>query len=127
MTTTIETAKFAGLNKPEANAPSKDKIIVEYDPTSELGRLIAKLSNENPDPEFQSLLYEYLPQIYRGLMAHGAQENQVLAWMRQFSYFSLLVEVTSTMSQLYDLPFIMYDNGFLPTLRSMIGNKEFNV
>ena len=127
MTTTIETAKFAGLNKPEASAPSKDKIIVEYDPTSELGRLVAKLSNENPDPEFQSLLYEYLPQIYRGLMAHGAQEDQLLAWMRQFSYFSLLVEVTSTMSQLYDLPFIMYDNGFLNTLRSMIGNKEFNV
>ena len=127
MTTTIETAKFAGVNQPEANAPSKDRITVEYDPTSELGRLIAKLARENPDQEFQSQLYEYLPQIYRAIMSKGAQEYQVLAWMRQFSYFSLLVEITSTMSQLYDLPFIMYDNGFLPTLRSMIGNKEFNV
>ena len=127
MTTTIETAKFAGVNQPEANAPSKDRITVEYDPTSELGRLIAKLARENPDPEFQSQLYEYLPQIYRAIMSKGAQEYQVLAWMRQFSYFSLLVEITSTMSQLYDLPFIMYDNGFLNTLRSMIGNKEFNV
>ena len=127
MTTTIETAKFAGVNQPDANAPSKDRITVEYDPTSELGRLVAKLARENPDQEFQSQLYEYLPQIYRAIMSKGAQEYQVLAWMRQFSYFSLLVEVTSTMSQLYDLPFIMYDNGFLPTLRSMIGNKEFNV
>jgi len=127
ITTTIETAKFAGVNQPEANAPSKDRITVEYDPTSELGRLIAKLARENPDPEFQSQLYEYLPQIYRAIMSKGAQEYQVLAWMRQFSYFSLLVEITSTMSQLYDLPFIMYDNGFLNTLRSMIGNKEFNV
>ena len=127
MTTTIETAKFAGVNQPEANAPSKDRITVEYDPTSELGRLVAKLARENPDQEFQSQLYEYLPQIYKAIMSKGAQEYQVLAWMRQFSYFSLLVEITSTMSQLYDLPFIMYDNGFLPTLRSMIGNKEFNV
>ena len=127
MTTTIETAKFAGVNQPEANSPSKDRIVVDYDPTSELGRLVARLTRENPDPELQVKLKEYLPQIYRAIMSKGAQEYQMLAWMRQFSYFSLLVEVTSTMSQLYDLPFIMYDNGFLPTLRSMIGNREFNV
>ena len=89
--------------------------------------MVARLTRENPDPELQVKLREYLPQIYRAIMSKGAQEYQLLAWMRQFSYFSLLVEVTSTMSQLYDLPFIMYDNGFLPTLRSMIGNREFNV
>jgi len=127
MTTTIETANFAGLNKPEANSPSKDRITVDYDPTSELGRLVAKLMRENPDLESQQKFREYLPQIYKAIMSKGAQEAQLFAWMRQFSYFSLLVEVTSTMSQLYDLPFIMYDNGFLPTLRSMIGNREFNV
>ena len=127
MTTTIETANFAGVNKPEANSPSKDRITVDYDPTSELGRLVAKLMRENPDLESQQKFREYLPQIYRAIMSKGAQETQLFAWMRQFSYFSLLVEFTSTLSQLYDLPFIMYDNGFLDTLRSMIGNKEFNV
>ena len=127
MTTTIETANFAGVNKPEANSPSKDRITVDYDPTSELGRLVAKLMRENPDLESQQKFREYLPQIYKAIMSKGAQETQLFAWMRQFSYFSLLVEFTSTLSQLYDLPFIMYDNGFLDTLRSMIGNKEFNV
>jgi hypothetical protein len=68
-----------------------------------------------------------LPQITKALMANTAQEMTALRWMRQFSYFSLLTEFTSTMSQLYDMPFIAYDNGFFNTLGSAFRNKEFDI
>ena len=128
MTNSIETAKFAG-NRAVQPQSVQGRISFDFDPTSELGLVIQQLKN---DPNLQNevnqeKLFDTLPQITKALMANTAQEMTALRWMRQFSYFSLLTEFTSTMSQLYDMPFIAYDNGFFNTLGSAFRNKEFDI
>ncbi|MHA2164077.1 MAG: hypothetical protein ACXABF_16805, partial [Candidatus Thorarchaeota archaeon] len=63
----------------------------------------------------QELLYQTFPDLFRGFMASNVRELPILSWLRQFSYGSLLIEFTSTLSQLYDMPFSAYDNGLLTT------------
>jgi len=128
MVTSIETAKFTGVLQPTISNEGGN-VRVQYNPNSTVGRVVQALTN---DPRFQNevdqeKLYSTFPQIYNVLMDRTAREMPLLVGLRQYSYFNLLVEFTSTLSQLYDLPFIMYDNGFLPTLKSMIGDKRYKV
>jgi VanZ family protein len=55
------------------------------------------------------------------------KENPALGALRTFSYFTLLVEPTSTISQIFDLPFQMFENGFFRTVGSMVGGKTFRL
>ena len=55
--------------------------------------------------------------------SQNASENNLLELGRTFSYGSLLVEPTSTLSQMFDLAFTIMDNGILPALNAMFGTK----
>lgn len=134
MYTAIESAKFAGIGRPKVTNSKGLAINSEFDITTELGRLAQQIESEERAKMVdgmptlkQELMNDYLPRLHEAIMANNNQENAALRFARQFSYFSLLIEVTSTLSQLYDLPFIMYDNGVLNTFKSMIGKKSFNV
>ena len=88
---------------------------------SELGALIQQLrangeiSNENADYT--------VPDIFRMILTAQQGERIYLQIARTFGYGTLLVEFTSTLSQLYDLPFIMLDNGVLGTAGAMFGQR----
>ena len=96
-----------------------DKIKVPV--ASELGKLIQELrangeiSNENADYT--------VPDIFRMILTAQQGERIYLQIARTFGYGTLLVEFTSTLSQLYDLPFIMLDNGVLGTAGAMFGQR----
>lgn len=119
MVSLIETTKFIGRMQPDTRVV-KGQTIYQYDPRSKMAQTVQNLVNS---PEFadtvnQEKLYQTLPEITRMLMAKGGREFGLFSWFRQFSYGTLLIEFTSTLSQLYDLPFTMYDNGFFETLKS---------
>ena len=114
MLTWIEATKFAGRIKPiTSSIDGVVRIDMSQDRRSSLGKVLTELAN---DPEVdQELLYQTFPDLFRGFMASNVRELPILSWLRQFSYGSLLVEFTSTLSQLYDMPFSAYDNGLLTT------------
>ena len=119
MVSLIETTKFIGRMQPDTRVIN-GQTIYQYDPRSKMAQTVQDLINR---PDFadsvnQEKLYQTLPEITRMLMAKGGKEFGLFAWFRQFSYGTLLIEFTSTLSQLYDLPFTMYDNGFFETLKS---------
>ena len=119
MVSLIETTKFLGRMQPDTRVVN-GQTIYQYDPESKLAQTVQDLVNR---PDFnevvdQEKLFQTLPEITRMLMAKGGKEFGLFAWFRNFSYGTLLIEFTSTLSQLYDLPFTMYDNGFFETLRS---------
>ncbi len=119
MVSLIETTKFIGRMQPDTRVVN-GQTIYQYDPRSKMAQTVQNLVNS---PEFadtvnQEKLYQTLPEITRMLMAKGGREFGLFSWFRQFSYGTLLIEFTSTLSQLYDLPFTMYDNGFFETLKS---------
>ena len=119
MVSLIETTKFIGRMQPDTRVVN-GQTIYQYDPRSKMAQTVQNLVNS---PEFadtvnQEKLYQTLPEITRMLMAKGGREFGLFSWFRQFSYGTLLIEFTSTLSQLYDLPFTMYDNGWLETLKS---------
>jgi hypothetical protein len=94
---------------------------IEVPKASDLGLLIQELrangeiSNENADGT--------VPDIFRMILTPQQGENIFLQLSRTFGYGTLLVEFTSTLSQLYDLPFIMLDNGVLGTAGAMFGQR----
>ena len=94
---------------------------IEVPKASNLGVLIQELrangeiSNENADGT--------VPDIFRMILTPQQGENIFLQLSRTFGYGTLLVEFTSTLSQLYDLPFIMLDNGVLGTAGAMFGQR----
>ena len=114
MLTWIEATKFAGRIKPvTSTVDGVVRIDMTQDKRSSLGKVLTELAN---DPEVdQELLYQTFPDLFRGFMQSTARELPLLSWLRQFSYGSLLIEFTSTLSQLYDMPFSAYDNGLLTT------------
>ncbi len=114
MLTWIEATKFAGRIKPvTSTVDGVVRIDMSQDKRSSLGKVLTELAN---DPEVdQELLYQTFPDLFRGFMQSTARELPLLSWLRQFSYGSLLIEFTSTLSQLYDMPFSAYDNGLLTT------------
>ena len=114
MLTWIEATKFAGRIKPiTSSIDGVVRIDMSQDRRSALGKVLTELAND-PDVD-QEMLYQTFPDLFRGFMASNVRELPILSWLRQFSYGSLLIEFTSTLSQLYDMPFSAYDNGLLTT------------
>jgi len=113
--TAIQTTRLMGSKF--ANVPEGLKV----PPASELGLLIQELkangeiSVEDADTT--------VPDIFAFILSPMQMENIYFQLARTFGYGTLLVEFTSTLSQLYDLPFIMLDNGIFGTAVAMFGPR----
>ena len=113
--TAIQTTRLMGSKF--ANVPQGLKV----PPASELGLLIQELkangeiSVEDADTT--------VPDIFAFILSPMQMENIYFQLARTFGYGTLLVEFTSTLSQLYDLPFIMLDNGIFGTAVAMFGPR----
>ena len=113
--TAIQTTRLMGSKF--ANVPKGLKV----PPASELGLLIQELkangeiSVEDADAT--------VPDIFAFILSPMQMENVYFQLARTFGYGTLLVEFTSTLSQLYDLPFIMLDNGIFGTAVAMFGPR----
>ena len=86
----------------------------ELDQASELGKLVQELRASGAIIDQQA--DKTIPEIMKLILSPKKGESRILQLARSFGYGTLLVEFTSTLSQLYDLPFVMLDNGFFPTL-----------
>ena len=113
--TAIQTTRLMGSKF--ANVPEGLKV----PPASELGLLIQELrangeiSMEDADGT--------VPDIFAMILSPVQVENIYFQLARTFGYGTLLVEFTSTLSQLYDLPFIMLDNGIFGTAVAAFGPR----
>jgi hypothetical protein len=96
-----------------------------FEKSGELGELIQRLvMNGEIDEE---TAFRTIPQFARMILNPVMKENAFLSNLRSFSYLTLLVEPTSTLSNLFDLPFVMYQKGFFPTMAAMLGNKSIKL
>lgn len=95
------------------------------DPTGTLNAKVGELINrgELDKKKIQDLEYG-LSQLF-GPMRKS--ENALAEFGRAFSYGSLLIDPTTTLSQLYDLAFIALDNNLIGTAKALLGKKEFNL
>ena len=93
----------------------------QMDQASKLGRLIQELRASGAIIDEQA--DRTIPEIMKLILSPKKGESRILQLARSLGYGTLLVEFTSTLSQLYDLPFIMLDNGFFPTLNAMFGSR----
>jgi len=93
----------------------------KMDQASKLGRLIQELRASGAIIDEQA--DRTIPEIMKLILSPKKGESRILQLARSLGYGTLLVEFTSTLSQLYDLPFIMLDNGFFPTLNAMFGSR----
>jgi hypothetical protein len=63
--------------------------------------------------------------IFKTILTPSARETKFFSGVRGFSYFTLLVEFTSTLSQVFDLPFVVaragIDNTFMALFSQKIG------
>ena len=112
MITHIETLRFAGQKAPKISQPVDGMIEYEYDPASIVGRTIQQIMNDpNVDEHKQEKIFSTFPEMYKKMMQKNASpEYPIFGWFRNFSYFSLLVEPTSTLSQLYDISLMTLNN-----------------
>jgi hypothetical protein len=122
MTTATETMRLLGRRYETDNG---QLISPNQDRPGELGLLIQELLQNGEIDSEQA--YGTLPDLAKVILNPIMKENSLLASMRTFSYFTLLVEPTTTISQIFDLPFQMYQNGFFRTIRSLLGGKEFRL
>jgi hypothetical protein len=92
------------------------------DPTGSLNRVVGELvaNGEITKGQMQSLEYG----LVQFLQPKNASEGDLFKLSRTFGYGTLLVEVTSTLSNMYDMAFTMLDNGILPSLGAMVGRKS---
>ena len=93
----------------------------QMDQASKLGKLIQELRASGAIIDEQA--DRTIPEIMKLILSPKKGESRILQLARSLGYGTLLVEFTSTLSQLYDLPFIMLDNGFFPTLNAMFGSR----
>ena len=91
------------------------------DSASKLGMLIQELRSTGGIIDEQA--DRTIPEIMKLILSPKKGESRLLQLARSFGYGSLLVEFTSTLSQLYDLPFIMLDNGLIPTFSAMFSER----
>jgi hypothetical protein len=96
-----------------------------FEKSGELGALIQRLVMNNEIDE--ETAFRTIPQFARMILNPVMKENAFLSNLRSFGYLTLLVEPTSTLSNLFDLPFVMYQKGFLPTLSAMLGKKAIRL
>ena len=98
---------------------------VKFEKGSELSQTIQRLLAEGKINDEQA--FRTIPQFARIILNPVMKEVGLLSGVRSFSYFTLLVEPTTTLSHLFDLPFQMYDNGFFPVLSAALGKKTFRL
>jgi hypothetical protein len=122
MTTATETMRLLGRRFETDDA---QLITPNQERPGELGLLIQELlANGQIDSE---QAYGTLPDLAKVILNPAMKEIPALGAMRTFSYFTLLVEPTTTISNLFDLPFQMFENGFFRTLGAMVGGKTFRL
>jgi len=95
------------------------------DPSGTLNAKVGELINrgELDKKKIQDLEYG-LSQLF-GPMRKS--ESALAEFGRTFSYGSLLIDPTTTLSQLYDLAFIALDNNLIDVAKALLGKKEFNL
>jgi hypothetical protein len=94
----------------------------KLDQASELGKLVQELRASGAIINQQA--DKTIPEIMKLILSPKKGESKILQLARSFGYGTLLVEFTSTISQLYDLPFVMLDNGLLPTFSAMFSSER---
>ncbi len=104
---------------------------VESDPTFEPertpGDLSVVISELLASGEINAEDVKTVRNIARMVLNPAAKENEILSGLRQASYISTLVEFTSTLSQLFDLPFVLYRNGLINTVRGLGMTRDFSL
>ena len=87
---------------------------------SELARELRELENSGAiTPEETETAYD----IFRVVLTPNGKESKFASGLRGFSYFTLLVEFTSTLSQVFDMPFIMARAGVNNTFKALLSEK----
>ena len=94
----------------------------KLDQASELGKLVQELRASGAIIDQQA--DKTIPEIMKLILSPKKGESRILQLARSFGYGTLLIEFTSTLSQLYDLPFVMLDNGLIPTFSAMFARNR---
>jgi hypothetical protein len=96
------------------------------DPNGELSALVAELySNGELDRSKMGDLFFGLDQMFGP--AKNKSENEFAEIGRIASYGTLLVDPTTTLSQLYDLAFISLDNNVARVIKTIFSKKDFTL
>ena len=108
-----------------------EELDVTLDPTFEKvrtpGTLSPLISELLESGEINAEDVKTVRNIARMILNPAAKENPLLSGMRQGSYITTLVEFTSTLSQLFDMPFVMYRNGLINTVRGLGMTRDFSL
>lgn len=91
----------------------------------EIGPLLQDLMDRGEINE--EVAFRTLKHIASMILNSANRENVFLGNMRQFSYLTTMVEFTSTLSQLYDLPFILQRAGLLNAVNALRSPKYFKL
>ena len=87
---------------------------------SELARELRELENSGAiTPEETETAYD----VFRVILTPQGKEEKLFSGLRAASYFTLLVEFTSTLSQVFDMPFIMARAGVDNTFKALLSQK----
>jgi hypothetical protein len=99
------------------------------DPQGELSRLVARLYSEGQlDKRQMGDLFFGLDQMFGPPIKGKEQESNMRQFGRLASYGSLLVDPTTTLSQLYDLAFMALDNpNVLRIAKTIVTKKDFSL
>jgi hypothetical protein len=99
------------------------------DPQGELSRLVGRLFSEGKlDKRQMGDLFFGLDQMFGPPIKGKEQESNMRQFGRLASYGSLLVDPTTTLSQLYDLAFMALDNpNVLRIAKTIFTQKDFNL
>jgi len=98
------------------------------DPTGELSRVVGRLYSEGKLSERQmSDLLFGLDQLFGPPIPGKEQESNLRQYGRIATYGTLLVDPTTTLSQLYDLAFMALDNRLRDIAGTVFGKKEFTL
>ena len=114
MTQTMETDRLIGRRFTVNEAGNK------AERGSDLARTLRELENAGEITEEET---NNAYNIFQVMLTPGARESRGLSGLRAFSYFTLLVEFTSTLSQVYDLPFVVARAGIDNTLLALFSKK----
>jgi ribosomal protein L20A (L18A) len=86
------------------------------------GRAIVELS-QDPNVDQQRLFIE-APHIINTMIGPSSSPAiDFLGGMNSFAYGALMVEPTSTFSNMYELGFATLENGIFPVIKAMLGDK----
>jgi hypothetical protein len=98
------------------------------DPTGELSKVVGRLYNEGKLSEEQmGDLFFGLDQLFGPPIPGKETERDLYQYGRIATYGSLLVDPTTTLSQLYDIAFMGLDNRLQDIARTVFGKKDFTL